>query len=372
LIELRQPRALIVGNGATARAGEMVRLLGGRRAFLVTTPGMVERPVFALLEESLTRAGVVFVTWSRTPAEPEATELAAAVAAARAAAPDVVVGLGGGSALDLAKLTAMLLRNAADGEIAPYYGIGRVPRPGLPTVMLPTTAGSGSEVSQDAVLTDRRAGTKRGVKDLHLVPDCALVDPLSTVSCPPALTAASGLDALCHAVEALANPRADALTDLYALDAVRWIAPHLETAVRCGEDPAAREALARGAMLAGLAFSPVGTGGVHACGYPLSGRFGLAHGLANGILLPHVVAFNASACAKYRLLAPLLGREDVPAALTDLVVRSGVPSRLREAGVDRSSLSSMAEIAADDERHLAANPRPLTRGDLEEIFERAW
>lgn len=370
MIELRQPSAILVGGGSTARTGEMVRRLGGGRAFLVTTPGMMDRPVFPLLEDSLKREGVAAVVWSRTPAEPEVAELEQAVAAASAARPDVVIGLGGGSALDLAKLTAMLLVNG--GEARDYFGTGKVLKRGLPTVMLPTTAGSGSEVSQDAVLTDRKAGTKRGTKDLKLVPDCAIVDPDSTRSCPPELTAASGLDALCHAVEALANPRADAICDLYALEAVRLIVAHLPAAVDDGEDRAAREGMARGAMLAGLAFSPVGTGGVHACGYPLSGMWGLSHGLANGILLPHVVAYNAPACPKYGRLAPILGSDDVAAALADLVVRTGVPARLREAGVERRSIPAMAEIAACDERHLSANPRPLTRSDLETIFERAW
>ena len=296
MIELRQPASILLGCGSTVRAGEAVRRLGGRRAFVVTTPGMAGRPVFSLLGDSLEGEGVAMAVWSRTPAEPGVVDLEEAVAAARTADPEVVVGLGGGSALDLAKLTAMLLVNG--GEAGAYYGTGRVPSAGLPTVMLPTTAGSGSEVSQDAVLTDRKAGTKRGIKDLKLVPACAIVDPDSTCTCPPALTAASGLDALCHAVEALANPRADGVSDLYALEAVRLIVAHLPAAVDAGEDRAAREGMARGAMLAGLAFSPVGTGGVHACGYPLSGLWGLSHGLANGIMLPHVVAFNAPECPK--------------------------------------------------------------------------
>jgi alcohol dehydrogenase class IV len=369
VIELRQPSTILLGQGALDRAGEMVVRLGGRRAFLVTTPGTLGRPVYPRLCHGLDRAGVEASTWGGTPAEPEAHDLAEAVARARTAAPDVVVGLGGGSALDLAKLTAMLLVN--DGDATAYYGTGRVPRRGLPTVMIPTTAGSGSEVSQDAVLTDRGAGTKRGTKDWKLVPDCAIVDPEATWSCPPALTAASGLDALCHAVEALANPRADAHCDLYALEAIRLIVAHLPAAVERGDDVEAREGMARGALLAGLAFSPVGTGGVHACGYPLSGLWGLSHGLANGIMLPHVVAFNAPACPKYRLLAPLLG-PDVAGALAEVVGRTGIPTRLRETGVERASIPRMAEIAAGDERHLSANPRPLTRRDLELIFERAW
>jgi alcohol dehydrogenase len=297
-------------------------------------------------------------------------ELDAARAEAVAARAEGVLGLGGGSALDLAKLTAMLLVNG--GAVASYFGVGRVPRRGLPTLMLPTTAGSGSEVSQDAVLTDRAAGTKRAVKDPHLVPDCAVIDPDATLSCPPALTAASGLDALCHAIEAFTGRRSHPLTDLYALEAARLLAGSLPRVVERGDDVSARETMARGALLAGHAFSSVGTGAVHACGYPLSAICGLPHGIANAVMLPAVSAFNAETSDRYERLAAALSTASLPDALRDLVAACGVATRLRDHGVARETLPRLAAIAAQDERHLSANPRPMSEPDLATVFERSW
>jgi alcohol dehydrogenase len=202
------------------------------------------------------------------------------------------------------------------------------------------------------------------------VPSCALVDPAASAGCPPEVTAASGLDALCHAIEALTGRLANPVTDLYALEAIRLIHRHLPAAM-AGESGEARAGMALGALLAGLAFSPVGTAAVHACGYPLSGMWRLSHGLANALMLPAVTAFNESASAAYGQLRPLFG-EDVAAGLSAFIAGLGVPTRLRDAGVARDSLRRMAEIAAKDERHLAANPRPVTAADLERLFEQAW
>jgi alcohol dehydrogenase len=370
VIAHRAPATVRLGGGAVARAGDAVRELGGRRALLVTSLGMPQRPGFQRLLDSLAGGGATVEVWAETPAEPEASDLAAAVAHASGFRPDVVVGLGGGSALDLAKLTAILL--AHGGPVDRYYGTGRLPGRGRPTLLLPTTAGSGSEVSHDAVLTDRAAGTKRAVKDPHLVPSCALVDPELTWTCPPPLTAASGLDAFCHAIEAFTNPRADALTDFYALESMRLIRDHLPRAFAAGDDAPARAAMARGALLAGLAFAAVGTAAIHACGYPLSGLWGLPHGVANALMLPEVVAFNAASCGKYRPVASLFGGEDLPGALRGLLRSVGLPTRLRALGVSCDSIPRLAEIASRDERHLSANPRPVSRGDLEGIFERSW
>jgi alcohol dehydrogenase class IV len=186
------------------------------------------------------------------------------------------------------------------------------------------------------------------------------------------LTAASGLDALTHAVEALTAARSGPLSDVYALRSIGLIIEHLPVAVWDGGNASAREGMALGATLAGMAFNATGTAAVHACGYPLSGRFGLAHGVANALMLPTVVAFNQRLCSKYELLKTALGTADVPEGLRALVESVGLPTRLRDAGVSWDALPELVAIAATDRRHLDANPRPLSVDDLQRLFEEAW
>ncbi|MDY7091393.1 MAG: iron-containing alcohol dehydrogenase [Acidobacteriota bacterium] len=370
MVSLHRLPRIELGRGVVAQTGPVLRELGHRKVLLATSRGMPGRPALDELQTSLRRAEIETVLFAGTPAEPGEDELAEATELARRESVQAVVGFGGGSALDLAKLAAVLAIDLR--PIGELYGIRNVGRKGLPTVMLPTTAGSGSEVSQDAVLTDRKAGTKRGVKDPMLVPDLALVDPAATDTCPPAVTAASGLDSLCHAIEAWTNRRANPICDLYAERSIRLIRQHLVAAVQDGA-PEARDGMAEASLLAGLAFSPVGTAAVHACGYPLSGIWGLPHGVANSLMLPPVVAFNRPAAAdKVARLQSIFDTDDLPAALRRLAQQAGVPTRLRDAGVERNSIPRMAAIAADDQRHLAANPRPMDAGDLERVFIEAW
>jgi alcohol dehydrogenase class IV len=238
--------------------------------------------------------------------------------------------------------------------------------------MVPTTAGSGSEVSQEAVVTDLSAGTKFAVKDPKLVPTCAIVDPMATATCPSNLTAICGMDALTHALEAFTARDANAITDMYALKAVALLLQDLPQAVASGNNSDARLSAALGALLAGQAFNITGTAAVHACGYPLSGLYGIPHGAANALMLPHVIAFNAETCAKYEQLYPVFGTPTIGATLGEIVQRIGLPTRLRDVGVERKSIHRLATIAAKDERHLSANPRAMTIAELESIFEKAW
>jgi alcohol dehydrogenase len=370
MIVLRTPPVIRVGEGALSHVGADVRSLGAETAFVVTTPGMRARDALLLVEASLREARVAATVWARAPAEPGFADLDAALHAAEGVDPDVVVGLGGGSAMDLAKLVALLL--AHPGPVDRYLGTGLVPGPCRPTVLVPTTAGSGSEVSPDAVLTDRAAGTKVAVEDAALVSSVACVDPVASSTCPAALTATCGLDALTQAVEAFTGLRANAVTDLYALEAIRLIRTWLPVAVDDGANLEARLHMALGSLLAGLAFGTTGTAGVHACGYPVSGLFGVPHGAANAILLPAVCSFNAETCSKYERIEEAFETHDLPAALEELVRRVGLPTRLHQAGVPREELPRLAAIAAADERHLSVNPRRLAEDDLERLFEEVW
>lgn len=368
-LDLPRPIRFVPRDLRTAIAEELANL-GSHRAFLVTSERMQRRACFADVLDGVRDTGAHLETWARAPAEPGPGDLDAAYAAARAAEPDVVIGLGGGSAMDLAKLASILIVNGP--PIERYYGVRKVPCRGLPTVMVPTTAGSGSEVSQDAVLTDRSAGTKLAVKDPRLVASAAIVDPAATADCPPELTATCGADAFTHALEALTARTASVISDLFAEKAIALLWRHLPAAVRAGDDLEQRSAVSLGALLAGVAFTTTGTAAVHACGYPLSGTYGISHGAANALMLPAVVAFNAAACSKYERLRRLLGADDLRAALEGFVTEIGLPIRLRDVGVPLESLPQLARIAASDERHLSVNPRPMGADDLERVFVDAW
>jgi alcohol dehydrogenase class IV len=312
--------------------------------------------------------------------------------------PDAILGLGGGSNMDLAKITATVL--AHGGSPKDYVGDDQVPGPILPLICLPTTAGTGSEVSAATVLTDTENKIKVGILSNYLRPKAAVIDPLLTVSCPPKVTADSGIDALTHAIEAYtAVDNADfplppgertvyqgrhPFGDLFAEKAIASIGVHLRRAVAHGNDLDAREGMALAATLAGLAFSNVGVAAVHALEYPVGGATHCSHGAGNGLLLPYVMRFNLPARKKeFATIARLLGEnvtgldedqsaERAIAAVERLRADIGIPLRLRDIGVRREQLRSFAEKAITIKRILRVNPRPATVEDLEEILQAAY
>jgi alcohol dehydrogenase class IV len=320
------------------------------------------------------------------------------LALARSFRPDALIGLGGGSNMDLAKIAATVL--AHGGAPADYLGEDQVPGPILPLICVPTTAGTGSEVSSAAVLTDRARALKVGVLSNYLRPRIAVVDPLLTVSCPPRVTADSGIDALTHAIEAYtaidneAFPVAPGessvyqgrhpLGDCFAEKAIALIGANLRQAVREGSNVAAREAMALGATLAGLAFSNVGVALVHALEYPVGGATHCTHGTGNGLLLPYVMRFNLGVrrtrfAAIARLLgADLAGCDEAAAALRAIeaveTLRKdvGIPERLRDLGVVPAQLRDFAEKAFTIKRILRVNPQPVTVEQMTRILETAY
>jgi len=292
-----------------------------------------------------------------------------------------VLGIGGGSAIDVAKLVAALL----DGRqtVSEVFGINLLLRRKLPLVCLPTTAGTGAEVSPNAILLDEADALKKGVVSPYLVPDAAYVDPLLTVSVPPAVTAATGLDALTHCLEAYANKFAHPIVDAYALQGIRLIADHLAVAVRDGRNRDARAALALGSLYGGLCLGPVNTAAVHALAYPLGGKYHIAHGVSNALLLPHVLRFNLSAAPeRYAEIAVALGVARTGSALetaqqgveflSQLSRDCGVPQMLSSLAVPREDLPALARSAMQVTRLLNNNLRPLTEADALRIYEAAW
>jgi alcohol dehydrogenase class IV len=389
---------LIFGRNAAAQLGDVAVRLGVRRALVVTDPVLLKAGLVEPVHAPLSEAGVAVEVFSGGEPEPSLRAAAAALAAARAFRPDAVVGLGGGSNMDLAKITAVLL--AHGGAPLDYAGDDKIPGPIKPLLCLPTTAGTGSEVSAAAVLTDTANQMKVGILSNYLRPAAAVVDPLLTVSCPPKVTADSGIDALTHAIEAYtAVDNAEfplppgersvyqgrhPFGDMLAEKAIGLIGAFLRRAVRDGSDLEAREGMALGATLAGLAFSNVGVALVHALEYPVGGATQCSHGGGNGLLLPYVMRYNAPARpAAFANVARLLG-EDVTglgdaeaagraiAAVESLRTDIGIPTRLRELGVKESQLRPFAEKAFGVKRILRVNPRTPTVDDLEGILRAAF
>jgi alcohol dehydrogenase class IV len=377
-ITLFQPPRISFGNGCAPQCAEFFAQRGVRRVLLVSSTPVL--PALESVRAALRQANVDVVAAPPVDCEPTLRLFNQILAAARAAGIDGVLGAGGGSAIDVAKLVAALI---AGPQTAPeVFGINLLRGRALPLACVPTTAGTGAEVSPNAILLDEADELKKGVVSPHLVPDAAFVDPLLTVSVPPAVTAATGLDALTHCIEAYANKFAHPIVDTYALRGIRLISAHLARAVRDGRDLEARAALALGSLYGGLCLGPVNTAAVHALSYPLGGRFHVAHGVSNAVLLPHVMRFNFPAAPRrYAEIATALG---VPPGGADLAMAEagvawlsqlsrdcGVPQTLAALNIPRAAIPGLAQSAMQVTRLLKNNPRPLTEADAARIYEAA-
>ncbi len=378
-VTLQQPRRIVFGSGSACEAAEYVISRGWRRVVVVTSPPVV--PVAEAFLGAVSQAGASVTVHEGVDREPTVGMFDAAIAQAREVQPDVVVGIGGGSALDVAKLVAAM--HDSDQPVAEAFGSGKLAGRNTPLVCLPTTSGTGSEVSPNALLLDAADGRKKAVVSPYIVPDAAYVDPMLTVTCPPAVTAATGMDALIHCIEAYVNVNAHPAVDLYAMEGIHLIAANLATAVERGDDLPAREAMARGSLYGGLCLGPVNTAAVHALSYPLSEMFHLPHGLANSVLLADVMEFNAAAAPRrYAEIAAAMGAAkgrdeaaDAAAAVQavrDLAGRIGMAKPLRELGIGEDAIVPMAAAAMKVTRLLVNNPRAMTQGDIESIYRKAY
>jgi alcohol dehydrogenase class IV len=389
---------LIFGRHATQQLGEVANRLGARRILLITDPILVKAGLVESVHVPLSEAGVVVEVFSGGEPEPSTRAADAAIALGREFRPDAVLGLGGGSNMDLAKISAVVL--AHGGKPLDYTGDDKIPGPVLPLICLPTTAGTGSEVSAAAVLTDTAQKIKVGVLSNYLRPRVAMIDPMLTVTCPPKVTADSGIDALTHAIEAYTAvdnalfplPFGERSVyqgrhpfgDMFAEKAIKLIGKYLRRAVAHGNDLDAREGMALAATLAGLAFSNVGVAVVHALEYPVGGATHCSHGAGNGLLLPFVMRFNLPA-RRHQLaqIARLIGADvdglsepdaaDAAIATVEQLRKDiGIPLRLRDLGVTEEQLRPFAEKAFSIKRILRVNPRPVTVEDLEGILRAAF
>lgn len=378
-LTLRQPPHLTFGVGCVA---ESISYLAGKgyHHALVVYSSSVGQPVQIFIGQ-LNARGIATSPLTGIPPEPDVATLERLRASVGSSPIDAVVAFGGGSVLDIAKLLAAL--HGRKESVREFFGNGLLPARSLPLICLPTTAGTGSEVSPNAILYDEAAQLKKAVISPHLVPDAAFVDPQLTVSVPPALTAATGIDALSHCLEAYANRAAHPLVDLYALKGIQLVAAHLRQAVDQPQNLEARSAVALGSLYGGLCLGPVNTAAVHALAYPLGSEFRLAHGLSIALLLPHVVRFNLPAApGRYAEIARALGVADQTDTLATaaggadrlamLCAECGIPSGLAACGVPRDAIPRLAADAMKVTRLLNNNPREVTLADAEQIFRDAF
>jgi alcohol dehydrogenase class IV len=375
-ITLHQPVRVVFGNGCAKDCVEILVQRGAKRALLVTSKSV--RPQIAFLVEVLKTAKIDVVEGPFVPPEPTLNHFEPFLHLARAGKIDSVLAIGGGSVMDVAKLIAAFAGSSQ--RVTEAFGVDLLHSRGLFTICLPTTAGTGSEVSPIAVLLDEAAELKKSIVSQHLVPDAAVIDPMLTLSVPPDVTAATGLDALVHCIEAYANKFAHPITDHYALRGIKLISENLYRAVRDGSNVEARAAVMLGSYYGGICLGPVGTAAVHALSYPLGGKFRIAHGISNAVLLPEVLRFNLeSGAERYAQIATAAGIERDGYALgtaqqgidgfVKLSRDCGAPQRLSELKIPREAIPAMAKSALQVQRLLKNNLRPLTESDAVKIYE---
>lgn len=381
--EFHVPPLLLLGEGSHARALEAVRALGMRRVLVVTDQFLHRLDLTQRILADLRGAGLEVSVFDAIGREPTTDEVDGALALLRACEADGVLALGGGSPLDTAKAAAALATNP--GRIVEYMGADRFRNPRLPLIALPTTAGTGSEVTRSSIITDPATTTKMLIIDWKLIPDAAIVDPLFTLSLPPKVTADSGVDALTHAIEAYVSVRRNPTSDLLALDAIRQIATYLPRAFEQGEDREARNAMMLAAHHAGIAFCNSSVALVHAMSRPIGANFQIAHGASNAMLLRVVTEFTAPAMPdRYRTIAEafgldVAGQSDEAAAqrLVEAVgafcKRLRIPS-LTEAGIPAEQVMALAPKMARDaiaSGSVAMNPRVASEEEIVELYRRA-
>ena len=376
---------ILCESGSAAQLGELCKLRDAHRVLIVTDPGITKIGLLNDVLPTLAKAQVAAEVFDKVEADPPESVVLAAVEQAKSMQAELIIGFGGGSSMDVAKLVALLAHPNCTQTLQDIYGVGNARGQRLPLIQVPTTAGTGSEVTQIAIITTG-ATTKMGVVSPILLPDLALLDADLTLGLPSHVTAATGIDAMVHAIQAYTSKiKKNPLSDMLAREALRLLAGNLDAVVQDGQNREARQAMLLGALLAGQAFANAPVAAVHALAYPLGGHYHIPHGLSNALVLPTVIEFNAPAAAPlYAELAPLIvGRALVPgdaeslteqlvSALGDLSPRCGLPSRLRDAGVPKDALEMLAKDAMLQQRLLVNNPREVTEADALAIYNLAY
>ena len=376
------PTKIIVGLNTASQVAQEVKQFGGSRVLIVTDPGVVAADLIAPIASSLNSADIAYVVYKGVEPEPPSRVIDQGAEIFEAEGCDLVLGVGGGSSLDAAKGISILAVNK--GRILDYCGIDQVPQNGAPMILMPTTAGTGSEVTRVLVLTDEEQNTKNVVFTPYALANVAVVDPLLSLSMPPTVTADTGMDAMVHAIETYVSMNATVFSDILAERAIQLIADYLPVAWAKGSNTEARYHLSLAATLAGMAFGSGGLGAVHALAYPLGTEYHLTHGRTNAIMLPHVMRYNTPGSpARYARIAELMGKDiegyglleaaDLAVdAIQELLETIKVSCQIQDYGISESDLPKLAAGGMKQARLFVPNPRDLNEDDVVAIYREAY
>ncbi|WP_158734872.1 iron-containing alcohol dehydrogenase [Alteribacillus sp. YIM 98480] len=372
---------IIFGEEAIQQTGESFLRLGAQRVLIVSDPGVAEAGWTEKAIHSLTEASLTCISYFEATTNPQVKEVEKGAQIYIENECDAVLGVGGGSALDVAKAIAVLVSNG--GKIEDYEGIDKIKKPLPPTIMISTTSGSGSEVSQFAIILDPARKKKMTIVSKSLVPDIAIIDPFTLMTKDSLLTAATGLDVLTHAIEAYVSVAATPLTDVQAVRSMELAERYLRPSVASKTNLEAKKAMAMSSLQAGLAFSNAILGAVHAMSHAIGGQYELSHGEINSILLPHVMEFNfIAAPERFAHIGTIFCKQEYTdnridygrgaiAAIRNLADDIGAPKTLREAGLKKPDYELMADIALND-ACMVTNPRDVTKKDIEQLLQNAY
>lgn len=376
------PTKIVVGLGVSADVADEARQLGGKKALIVTDPGVLEAGLIEQATDALQENAIAYAIYDKVQPDPPAEIIDQGAELYRSEGCSFIVGFGGGSSLDAAKGIGLLAANT--GGIMDYCGSDKVRQKGAPSILIPTTAGTGSEVTRVLMVSDPKDGTKLPVFSPFALADVALVDPLLTKSMPPAVTADTGMDALVHAIEAYVSMNATVFSDVLAERAIELIAEYLPVAWAKGSNLQARFQLSVAATLAGMAFGSGGLGAVHALAHSLGTVHHMPHGRTNAIMLPHVMKFNlAGNPDKFAVIAELMGygtegftameaAEQSVLAVRNLLDAVSVSCRLADYQMPMEYIPKLVEGALRQSRLFIPNPRDLTEADVKKIYEEAY
>lgn len=377
-----QPTRIQFGVGSISNLARTVQDFHGSNVFLVVDPGLVKAGIVGQITAPLEAAGIPYTLYDNIDPEPGLKLADKGYQMAKTNGCDCVIGAGGGSAMDVAKAVAILLTNG--GKAVDYLGLDKIEKAGVPKIMVPTSAGTGAEVTFTAVFINEETGSKGGMNGAPLYPEAAILDPALTLSLPPRVTAYTGIDALTHALEAYTSTQAHLISEMYSLEAIDLISRNLPQAYANGANLKARSAMLMGSLLGGKALATAGVGLVHAMAYPMGGMFGIAHGLANAVLLPYVVEYNLIGnLDKFATLASVLGKktddmttreaaERCVEALFELNADVGIPATLEDLDIPADQIPEMARIALTVTRPVENNPRRPTLNEVIDIYQMAY
>ncbi|MGQ7888804.1 iron-containing alcohol dehydrogenase [Paenibacillus sp. WC2504] len=372
-------RSIVAGQHTIAELVPRIKRHGNfKHVVIVTQPSIKARGVIDRIESELSQAGISSRCLSDVKPEPTVDNIQQVYSRIASEPVDLFIGIGGGSVLDATKLFSVLMTDPVD--VMSLVGIDRVSKPGIPTVLIPTTSGTGSEVTPNAIVTIPEQELKVGIISRHLLPMLVIIDPALTVSLPPNITAATGMDAFTHALESYISTKANPISDMFALESMRLISGSLLQAYHHGSDLQARENVLLGSMYGGMALSSAGTAAVHALAYPLGGKFNITHGVANSMLLPHVMTFNMDAIqTRLGHVACAMGLQigtEGGKAVSEAVIRQifewtsemHIPQNLRAFGVTDEDVGELAVAASKVTRLLHNNPKPMNIDDIQAVY----